>query len=85
MQNIYNLDNETIEKSTGINLKVNADLEEIYNNTIQNIGISCDKKCSNCLGVGYRIDWKSVCDMCNGKKIVKQFKHLKKISTKILY
>lgn len=69
IQDLYNQDNEQLEKSIDININVNVDILDIYNNVKQKFEIKCIKKCKVCLGLGYDLNTKNKCIDCNGLKI----------------
>ena len=68
IQDLYNQDNEQLEKSIDININVKVDILDIYNNVKQNFEIKCIKKCKVCLGLGYDLNTKNKCIECNGLK-----------------
>ena len=69
---VYHLSDKEITNSNGICLNVKSTLKDVYNNKILFIGITHDKDCNNCFGNGFRIDTQSKCNVCRGKKKVKE-------------
>jgi len=69
IQDLYNQDNEQLEKSIDININVKVDILDIYNDVKQKFEIKCIKKCKLCLGLGYDLNTKNKCIECNGLKI----------------
>tara|TARA_B100001093_G_scaffold517475_1_gene599135 strand:+ start:2398 stop:3387 length:990 start_codon:yes stop_codon:yes gene_type:complete len=69
MQDLYNLDNDKLEKSQDICVNARVELIDIYNNVKKDISLECVKKCKFCHGLGYNINNKELCKKCNGLKI----------------
>lgn len=69
IQDIYNGENETLEKSSDININARVELIDIYNNVKKTIRINCVKKCKTCIGLGYDLNEKTTCIDCGGRKI----------------
>lgn len=69
IQDIYNGENESLEKSSDININARVELIDIYNNVKKTITINCVKKCKTCMGLGYNINDKTKCEDCVGRKI----------------
>ena len=69
IQDFYNGENETLEKSHDININARVELIDIYNNVKKTITINCVKKCKTCMGLGYNLNDKKKCEDCVGKKI----------------
>jgi DnaJ-class molecular chaperone len=73
VQDMYNLDNEKLEKSQDIFINARVELIDIYNNVKKEILIDCVKKCKECHSLGYNLNSKATCEHCNGLKI-KEYK-----------
>ena len=69
VQDMYNLDNEKLEKSQDISINARVELIDIYNNVKKEILIDCVKKCKECHSLGYNINNKATCETCRGLKI----------------
>lgn len=69
VQDMYNLDNEKLEKSQDIFINARVELVDIYNNVKKEIFIDCIKKCKECHSLGYNLNTKATCDRCKGLKI----------------
>lgn len=69
IQDFYNGENESLEKSQDININARVELIDIFNNVKKQISIKCVKKCKLCMGLGYNIDDKTCCKGCHGNKI----------------
>ena len=76
IQDIYNGENEALEKSSDININARVELIDIYNNVKKTITINCVKKCKLCMGLGYDLNDKTKCKSCGGRKIRLEEKEL---------
>lgn len=72
MQDLYNLDNNKLNKSQDICINARVELVDIYNNVKKDISIECVRKCRECHGLGYNINNKAGCIVCHGLKIIEE-------------
>ena len=70
IQNIYNKGDESLLKTDNICINANIELFDIYNNVQKEISLKINKKCKECMALGYNINNKQKCQKCLGKKII---------------
>ena len=70
IQDIYDNNDEKLEKAQDICINANIDILDIFNGVNKEIKIDLTRKCQLCMSLGYDINTKLVCNNCQGKKIV---------------
>jgi DnaJ-class molecular chaperone len=63
--------NKELPITESLNVNATIELFDIYHNIEKKINITIEKKCGDCLGIGYTLDDKFLkCAGCNGLKII---------------
>ena len=70
IQDIYDNNDDRLEKARDICINANVELIDIYNCMKKTIDIDITIKCDKCLSLGYDINTKLKCSQCNGNKLV---------------
>ena len=70
IQDIYDNNDDKLEKVEDICINANIDIFDIYNGVNKEIKIDLVKKCQKCMCLGYDINTKLVCENCQGKKVI---------------
>lgn len=76
IQDIYDNNDEKLEKAENLCINANVELIDIYNNVKKELTIDLVKKCKTCMALGYNIDTKLTCSKCKGNKLLETKENL---------